>query len=301
MKTNVYKILFWIVIGGILFVIGLKHYVGKKVQQEEIIEEEYFYTQYDDTSVIINNVLYDKSKKTINTLACELIVDSIDWLYNDENAVIMPFSRNQKRGFIDTQKGVVIITPKYDHAWVFRENLAAVVLEQRLFYIDKNDNVIIDGFDYVEYKDYYFEHGVAMAGKDTLVGLIDTTGQWVINPNYTYILGKKDSEILRAFSLDHTIKEFSTKGTIVNPCVFSRVIFNKINNPNIVVYEADWGWYGLMDIHGNVLTKPLYRNFVSIESLGENILYLSNNDRWGIMNTRGVIITKDIFEDYVFY
>lgn len=298
-KKKTYIRVFVIILAlSLLYFIGSRHFETKNVQKEDTMVEEYFYASKETNIIEINSILYDKSQGTIYTSKYELIVDSVDWLYQDKYAYIMPFSRNQKRGFIDTQNGVILVTPKYDHAWVFRENLAAVVINQCLFYIDKHDSIILKGFDYVEYKDYYFEHGVAMAGKDTLVGLIDTGGRWVVKPNYTYILSNRNSEILRAFSLNHTITEFSTKGVVVNSCVCRRAIFNMLNNPDIVVYEADRGWYGLMDINGNILTKPIYKNFVSIDGLGENILYRSENNRWGIMSSNGHVLTKDIFESY---
>lgn len=74
-----------------------------------------------------------------------------------------------------------IIEPKYSGVKNFSEGVAAVCLNNKWGYIDKNGNVVIDFmFDYA----YDFKEGYAAIIQNDKVGYINKSGEMVINPIY---------------------------------------------------------------------------------------------------------------------
>ena len=88
----------------------------------------------------------------------------------------------------------------YRKAWVFSEGLAAVMKEGKIGFINaKNEVVIPFQFDYTDkcrmYDfGYLFHDGYCiMTNKDGDLGLIDTTGKWVVEPAYDEIWAPHES------------------------------------------------------------------------------------------------------------
>lgn len=96
--------------------------------------------------------------------------------------------RSQKYGFVDAT-GKVIVPPKYDAAYDFSEGLALVKEKNadgnsRYGFIDKTGEVAIP----LEYQyANSFSEGLAEVEKDSRCGYIDTSGNYVIQPNNGFI------------------------------------------------------------------------------------------------------------------
>lgn len=127
-------------------------------------------------------------------------VSSYHW-HTDETDSIVWFksNENEKCGYyIYNGCNDQLITPQYDHSWIFSEGLAAVIIEDTIGFINKNGEYVIPKLFPYSYEkaletradivDFVFHDGfcpiVASPGKH---GLINKEGQWVVQPEFSYI------------------------------------------------------------------------------------------------------------------
>lgn len=125
------------------------------------------------------------------------------FMHDDIIAEILPFDtvpeskvvyvdNNYKRGYLNVVTGVIDIKAEYDHAWLFSEGIAAVVKDGMIGFIDKNNNVVIP-FKFYYYDQnfpytYRFYNGYCkITDEEGRCGLIDRSGNWVIEPKYQRI------------------------------------------------------------------------------------------------------------------
>ena len=100
--------------------------------------------------------------------------------------------------FID-KAGAVIIPPKYKQAHSFKSGLAAVRLDQKWGFIDRNDKIIIP-FDYDYVGDFSKDENLAWVEKNGKVGFIDKANKLVIP--YTFADAQTFSEGLAPATMD---------------------------------------------------------------------------------------------------
>lgn len=96
------------------------------------------------------------------------------------------------RGFLNVVTGAIDIKAEYNYAWLFSEGIAAVVKDDKIGFIDKDNNVVIP-FQYPMYASYvpytyrFYNGYCKMTDEDGRCGLIDHEGKWVIEPKYERI------------------------------------------------------------------------------------------------------------------
>lgn len=143
----------------------------------------------------------------------------------DEAMLLIIDEKDAKRKYLDVKGDNVVLLPGvYDHAWRFSEGMAAVVFDGSIGFInDKGIFVIYPTFalpqyDIPEYKqrgingvvvnyniwssktmglnkyvDFIFQNGLCpMSGDNGLFGFINKKGEWVVEPEYSYIGALKD-------------------------------------------------------------------------------------------------------------
>jgi len=216
-----------------------------------------------------NNLVNSKTGKTIiKDITVDMHVSLEDSLCH--------FIKDGKRGFVNLNTGHVDIAPQYDHAWIFSEGLAAVVQGDKLGFIHPDGSIAIPlQFAYNKRlkRDYLFLGGYCVVADSTeQFGLIDTLGNWVIQPAYDkiaiapdYVVASKTGEFNQQIAYD---------GHIIN----DRVIENVFDlHYDINVYDQDYGCdaertitnqryfkyavygrMGLMDQYGHFITPPIY-------------------------------------------
>ncbi len=137
--------------------------------------------------------IYDKGNK-------KYLTPRYDWIlfinhHDDHDDTLVVFCDDNKRGFLNKYTGEVVIEPQYDAAWVFSDGLAAVKKDDKIGFINKNNEVVIPfifgyhkrNYDY-GYIDYVFHGGYSnMIDDSGNQGLIDKKGEYVIKPLYTDI------------------------------------------------------------------------------------------------------------------
>lgn len=102
-----------------------------------------------------------------------------------------------KRGYINVNSGEIVIDAEknnYRRAWVFSEGLAAVMKDDKIGFINADNEVVIPfKFHYANEHDssdsgYLFQNGYcAMSDADGVYGLIDKNGNWAVEPAYDAI------------------------------------------------------------------------------------------------------------------
>ncbi len=102
-----------------------------------------------------------------------------------EEQALFPVSKNGKYGFIN-KKGKIVIEPKFDYAWKFREGLAMVGKTNRYGCVNKKGDIVIPiKFDRLGWQ---FSEGRMQFYKEVKQrwGFINKKGEIVIEARFNY-------------------------------------------------------------------------------------------------------------------
>ena len=135
---------------GILISLGIRCYE----KYERQWGEDYIKTRHISRNVTVywrykgnGYVKTDDGKTTIKRLKWVAGPSS----YTDS---LVCYCVDHRRGYFNKNTGEVVIEPKYDHAWIFSEGLAAVDDNGWIKFIDSKGNVVIEpGMEYDNYLD----------------------------------------------------------------------------------------------------------------------------------------------------
>lgn len=174
----------------------------------------------------------------------EYTSDKINWLSEaPENDSLAVYALPGKRGYINVNTGRIVIDAEannYCKAWVFSEGLAAVMKDGKIGFINaKNEVVIPFQFDYSDecrmYDfGYLFHNGYCiMTNTDGDLGLIDKSGNWVVEPSYDEIWTPHESGY-------RIIVDNSKHGVL--------------DSRGNVIYSAEYGYVDVLS-DGFILTK----------------------------------------------
>lgn len=134
-------------------------------------------------------------KKTIEGVewvrAIEPIIDEIDTL-----AVFSRYVKGlgSRKGYMNVYTGEVVIPDIFKHAWNFKDNDCAVVCaaNDSLYVIDRQGEIISNRGFKMSNKlrfGFVFNDGLClMESNNGKIGLIDEEGNWVLSPEYDWII-----------------------------------------------------------------------------------------------------------------
>lgn len=232
----------------------------------------------------------------------------LDWTQESSRDSLAVFCSDEKRGFYNMYTGEIAVPAKYRRAWVFSDGVAAVQKNGMIGFIDHKGNAVIDfKFPYHgnPLTEFVFKDGHCVVA-DTLgrCGVIDRTGEWLIQPEYDDISAYKeyaivskagvrmqvsyDGTVMNAFVLDdirrltYTIKErFENREGEIE-------YLDKVIDTGLFSYRVG-GRCGLMDANCNRLTEPLYQ---SITAVDKNMFRATLIDYYSevILNAQGVVM-----------
>lgn len=119
----------------------------------------------------------------------EYTTDKINWLSEvPENDSLAVYALPNKRGYINVNTGRIVIDAEandYRKAWVFSDGLAAVMKDGKIGFINAENEVVIPFKFSYNHADYIFNKGYCvMPSEDGFEGVIDKTGEWIIEPIY---------------------------------------------------------------------------------------------------------------------
>ena len=234
LRRSIATILILIPVGFVALVAGALY--------EDAYGRDYWDSRLSD-SVTLRSFA-DNRWRVYNEHTKEYTTDRVNWVsdvsVNDSLAV---YALPNKRGYINVNTGRIVIDAEannYSKAWVFSDGLAAVMKDGKIGFINANNEVVIPfQFDYSDecrmYDfGYLFHSGYCiMTNTDGDLGLIDKSGNWVIEPSYDEIWAPHKSGY-------RVIVKDNKHGVLNADCT--------------VVYPAEYGYINILS-DGFVLTK----------------------------------------------
>jgi hypothetical protein len=231
---------------------------------------------------------------------------------NDSLAV---YALPNRRGYLSVNTGRIIIDAEsnnYRKAWVFSEGLAAVMKDGKIGFINARNEVVIPfQFDFppdeecVRECGYLFHDGYcAMTNADGDWGLIDKSGNWVVEPSYDEIRTHHESgyRIIIDNSKQGVI---DSKGNIVYPAEYECVV---VLSDGFILTKGGQKWQ--LDWDGNVvqpfmLDGTYYLNYpIGYNEDGIIQYAFADYAKYEVMNLYGIMhritgepITPAIYSD----
>lgn len=206
----------------------------------------YHYDEYGQDGFVFDN---DRKKvlKGIAWIAKPLGGDSL-----------VCYSDGTKRGYFNRFTGQITIEPKYNHAWIFSEGIAAVDDSGWVKFIDGTGKVIVDTRTHYlpDVKGYVFRDGHCIMHNEegTHWGIMDRSGEWEVPLKYQSVWRSEDFYVLDdgeylslldknlntlipslaadyqifddaifAIMRDHTVRKYSLQGELIDDFYISEI------------------------------------------------------------------------------
>jgi hypothetical protein len=247
-----------------------------------------------DEGLLLNDDLVayrsDDGKVSIKNAATGVVTIKdiqLDWTQRSRNDSLAVFCSENKRGYYNMYTGEIAVPAQYRRAWVFSEGLAAVQRNGNIGFIDHQGNVVIDFlFPYHgnPLSAFVFNHGhCVVANTEGKCGVIDKTGQWLIQPEYDTVNAFEEYAIVSKSGVNMQV---TYDGKVLNSFVLDSVYeltyneeerfenregevdyIDKTIKTGLYAYQVG-GRYGLMDSNCHRLTEPLYD---SIRAVNRNM------------------------------
>lgn len=262
-----------------------------------------FGRDYWDRRLSENIELHSFSDNTWRVYDCtaeEYTTDKINWISDvPENDSLAVYAIPNKRGYIDVITGRIIIDAEandYRKAWVFSEGVAAVMKEGKIGFINTDNEVVIPfQFDFSEecrmWNFAYLFHGgyCIMTNEDGNLGLIDKSGNWVVEPAYDQIWAPHESGY-RVVVNDGKYGVLDSKCDMVYPVDYA---FINIVSDGFVFIKGGKMWQ--TDFEGNI-THPFLYNYSCYMSYSESYDECGNLQetladymKYEVMNNYGIM------------
>ena len=219
-----------------------------------------------------------------------------------------------KRGYLNINNGEIVIDAEannYSKAWVFSEGLAAVMKDGKIGFINANNEVVIPfQFDYTDKCrmwdfGYVFHDGYCiMTNTDGDLGLIDKSGNWVVEPTYDEIWAPHESGYrIIVDNSKHGVLD--SRGNVIYPAEYGYV---EVLSDGFILTKGGKQWQ--VDFEGNVVQPFMfdgtyYLNYpIGYNESGEIQYTLADYARYEVMNCYGIMnritgepITPAIYSD----
>lgn len=233
---------------------------------------------------------------------------NVEWIQQGDDSLAV-YAKDKKRGYFNVKTGEIVVPPTYKHAWLFSEGLAGVEKDDKIGFIDHTGKVVIDfQFPYRgnRLSAFMFHDGhCVVANSEQKIGVIDTLGNWVIQPLYDNVKLAEDYAIVS--TLGDFNKQIDYKGHIIRDCLIENIydIYYSTGYTNLETGEPEetriankeyfeykvCGRSGLMNKYGEFITKPIYTNISGLSP----VLFratLQDNSSEILINTRGEVLSK---------
>ena len=280
--------------------------------------EDAYGRDYWDRKVSDNVTLHsfsDNKWRVYNNSTKEYITEKINWMSETpEGDSLAVYALTGKRGYINVNTGSVVIDAEannYCKAWVFSEGLAAVMKDGKIGFINANNEVVIPfRFDYSDecrmYDfGYLFHNGYCiMTNADGDLGLIDKSGNWVVEPSYDEIWSPHKSGY-RVIVNDNKHGVLDSKCAVVYPAEYGYI---SIIHDGFVLTKGGRQWQ--VDFEGNTVQPFMfdgtyYLNYpIGYNESGEIKYAFADFLKYEVMNCYGIMnritgepVTPAIYSD----
>ncbi len=146
--------------------------------------------------------------------------------------------------------------------------------------------------------------------KDNKWGVIDSTGNNVIDPSYSEMIvipNDKEGVFICTYDINYETGEYKTKAlNEKNEEIFTEYekvepISNADNNNNLwyennVIKVQKDGKYGLINLKGRQIVKPEYEEINAVPGI-ENSFKVKKDGKYGIVDNEGKIVIKEQYAD----
>lgn len=267
--------------------------------EEYIRNDSLLVVKKDDGKISVKNIVTGKT--TIKDI-------KVDWTASSGTDTLAVFCAEDRRGFFNVNTGKIVIEPKYRKAWNFSNGLAGVQKNGYVGFLDPKGNVVID-FKFPYYgnplSNFVFKNGYCVVADSTgKCGVINTKGEWVIDPVYDNVSIFKEYAIVKKAGLRAQMRY---DGKVMNSYVvdaiykltYYKMEYYENNEGEICTIEKtiDTGMYyyktggrmGLMDKNCKRVTEPLYTDIIAVN---ENIFRAQLLDEYSevILNAKGEVM-----------
>lgn len=218
-----------------------------------------------------------------------------------------------KRGYINANTGGIVIDAEvndYHKAWVFSEGLAAVMRDGKIGFINPQNEVVIPfQFDYSDKCSkynlgYLFHNGYCiMSNKEGDFGLIDKSGNWVIEPSYDEIWAPVSG--YRVIIKDNKHGVLDADCAVVYPTDYGYI---NTQTDGFILYKGGRQWK--VDFEGNVVIPFLFDGIYELkypngyDGCGDLTYEFADYAKYEVMNCYGIMnritgepITPAIYSD----
>lgn len=242
----------------------------------------------------------DLKYRVYNRCTGKYTTPKLDWVSGaPENDSLAVYAISDKRGFVNVNTGEIVIDAKlndYNKAWVFSEGLAAVVKDGKIGFINARNEIVIPfQFDYSDNCHMYdfgylFHDGYCiMTDRDGDLGLIDSTGKWVVAPAYDEIWAPHDSGY-RIIINDGKYGVLDSGCNIVYPAEYGYV---DILSDGFILTKGGREWK--VDFAGNTMQPFMYDDTyyldypIGYNEYGEIQYALADYVKYEIMGRYGIM------------
>jgi hypothetical protein len=204
--------------------------------------------------------------------------NKISFLYNFIASYCNGFaaysSGKDEWGFLD-RSGQPITNENYYEVGNFsKEGLAAVRssdFDQKIGFIDTTGKLVIP-FQFENDRIPYFSEGMAPVSKNGLYGFINTSGDWVINPQYSYAVGFNEG--LTCVFLNEKCGFIDKKGKVVIPIQYNSSVESDFNfyfsNGLAGIYDPEKEKIGFINKKGKTVIPFKYNYLGSYIRFGKD-------------------------------
>jgi hypothetical protein len=257
----------------------------------------------------------DGKYRVYNRCLGEYTTPKLSWVSDvSESDTLAVYAVPNRRGYLNVNTGRIVIDAEandYHKAWVFSEGLAAVMKDGKIGFINAQNEVVIPfQFDYSDECrmcdfGYVFHNGYcAMTNKAGDLGLIDRSGNWVVEPAYDEIWAPHKSGY-RVIVKDNKHGILNSDCTVVYPAEYGYI---SIVSDGFVLTKGGKQWQ--VDFEGNIVQPFMFDSTYYIkypngyDSCGNPTYEFADFMKYEVMNSYGIInritgepITLAIYSD----
>lgn len=170
--------------------------------------------------------------------------------------------------------------------------------------------LVIVGLLFVDYKNKEYnltevsDYKYYMLNKDGKYGVIDTSGNILIEPIYDNIKIPNPEKAIfickledKSSILNEKDEEIFTQYEEVEPIILNGVVSSVPYEKKVLTYKKD-GKYGLINYNGKEITKPIYEEIKSLENK-ESELLVKKDGKYGVINSKGARLIKEEYDNIV--
>ena len=254
-----------------------------------------------------NGLRYKHGSHIFNPETGKVLVDSIEWLHVTRADTIGILAKNNRRAYINLNNAELITPLNYDRAWQFACDRGIMQRNDSIFIFRRDGSLVNNsGFKSYDMYEYIFFDNILVLNSDyDHVGMIDTAGNWVLEPIYSMI------------TPDYHNRLYNTK--LNNECIVYDRYLKPILRGAYKSIEVDYsegliateynGIQRLFDYDGKLVYQVIFK---SIEEISYNthrkdkndediieptdcFVYVDYNGKRGLMDKYYHVLTPPLF------